>query len=196
MKKLTHIINSRGLIFLILVPILLSAKPTFRYGLATGSHSWGITVNTVFSKTETSMWMLDTRFYDVKGENEFVLQNNFGNSISLNEQSLVILPIFGGMRKTIFQGKIENNFIPFIEAGLGAVLVGDGDESIDKWFDRWKRAKGYIEPGAYAGVGVKFWFSNQTNIVVRIGLDYLPLRQEIDNRSDYNQAVIQFLFSR
>ncbi len=183
-------------IVLISLSVALTAKPDYQYGLLTGSNSWGIVLNTAIERSETTQWMLDSRFYDCKGDHEFVIQSNYGGTYSFNEQSLILLPVFAGVRKTVLHNKIENNFIPFIEAGAGAVLVGDGDETIDGWFDRWKQTDVYLTPSAYVGAGLKFWFSNQNNIYIRIGFDYLPMNQTIDGKTGYHQAVVQFLFSK
>jgi len=172
------------------------AKPSIHYGIITGSNSWGLAVNVIKPKTEKTSWILETRFYDCKGENEFNLQGAYGGTYSFNEQSLVLFPIFVGFRKTVFHGKIENNFIPFIESGAGPVFLFDGDETIDRWFKRWSDPSFLLTGGLYLGLGLKFRFPNETNIFIRAGYDIIPLSTKIDDRSDYNGAVVQILFSR
>ena len=134
----------RRLQFVLIVMFALSpfieAKPSFSYGLTTGTGSWGIGVNALIEKTETFSWIADLRYYDIKGEHEFSLQSQYGGTYLFNEQSLIVFPMFAGIRKSLFHDKIDNNFIPFVETMAGAVFVMDGDESVEGFFSRWKQA--------------------------------------------------------
>ncbi len=190
----------RRLQFVLIVMFALSpfieAKPSFSYGLTTGTGSWGIGVNALIEKTETFSWIADLRYYDIKGEHEFSLQSQYGGTYLFNEQSLIVFPMFAGIRKSLFHDKIDNNFIPFVETMAGAVFVMDGDESVEGFFSRWKQAPSYLSVGGYIGGGILFWFPNQSTITIRAGFDYLPMFRQIDGKTTYHGAVVQILFNR
>ena len=164
-------------------------------GIAAGSHGWGISYKRILKSKPDSELNFEIRFYDVKGEDEFLFSDDFGNVNSYNKKSLVLIPVFGGWKYYPFVGKIENNFSPFLSLKAGPLFIFDGDEDISSFFERWKKAQTFVTFGGYVGVGIKFFASNVSTIAVSTGLDILPMNGIIDDRSHYSGLIIQIDFS-
>jgi len=164
-------------------------------GIAAGSHGWGISYKRILKSQSSSELNFEIRFYDVKGSDEFVFYNYPGGTETINEKSLVLIPVFGGWKYYPFVGKIENNFSPFLTLKAGPLFIFDGDEDISSFFKRWKKAQTFVTLGAYVGAGIKFLTSNVSSIAISAGLDVLPMNEIIDDRSNYNGFIIQIDFS-
>tara|TARA_Y100000031_G_scaffold100277_1_gene109984 strand:- start:380 stop:910 length:531 start_codon:yes stop_codon:yes gene_type:complete len=164
------------------------------FGIATGSHGWGISYQRILKSNVNSEINFEFRFYDVKGTDEFPISTNYGTE-TINEKSLVISPVFAGFRYYPFEGKIENNFSPFVTLKAGPLFIFDGNEEITSFIERWKKAEIHVAFGGHAGIGVKFLRSNVSSISVSAGLDIFPMNGTIDDQSQYNGFLLQFEFS-
>ena len=113
-----------------------SGKPTnlSSVGIAAGSHGWGISYKRILKSQSSSELNFEIRFYDVKGSDEFVFYNYPGGTETINENSLVLIPVFGGWKYYPFVGKIENNFSPFLTLKAGPLFIFDGNEDISLFF--------------------------------------------------------------
>jgi len=187
---------SRSNLICILLLSLLMGKTTnpSSFGIATGSHGWGISYQRILKSNVNSEINFEFRFYDVKGTDEFPISTNYGTE-TINEKSLVISPVFAGFRYYPFEGKIENNFSPFVTLKAGPLFIFDGNEEITSFFERWKKAETHVAFGGHAGIGVKFLRSNVSSISVSAGLDIFPMNGTIDDQSQYNGFLLQFEFS-
>ena len=164
------------------------------FGIATGSHGWGISYQRILKSNVNSEINFEFRFYDVKGTDEFPISTYYGTK-TINEKSLVISPVFAGFRYYPFEGKIENNFSPFVTLKAGPLFIFDGNEEITSFIERWKKAETHLTFGGHAGIGVKFLSSNVSSISVSAGLDIFPMNETIDDQSQYNGFLFQFEFS-
>ena len=187
---------SRSNLICILLLSLLMGKTTnpSSFGIATGSHGWGISYQRILKSNVNSEINFEFRFYDVKGTDEFPISTNYGTE-TINEKSLVISPVFAGFRYYPFEGKIENNFSPFVTLKAGPLFIFNGNEEITSFFERWKKAETHVAFGGHAGIGVKFLRSNVSSISVSAGLDIFPMNGTIDDQSQYNGFLLQFEFS-
>ncbi len=187
---------SRSNLICILLLSLLMGKTTnpSSFGIATGSHGWGISYQRILKSNVNSEINFEFRFYDVKGTDEFPISTNYGTE-TINEKSLVISPVFAGFRYYPFEGKIENNFSPFVTLKAGPLFIFDGNEEITSFIERWKKAEIHVAFGGHAGIGVKFLRSNVSSISVSAGLDIFPMNGTIDDQSQYNGFLLQFEFS-
>ena len=182
--------------FFLLVSLSMGkiANPT-SFGINTGTQGWGVSVHRAWRISSIYEGVFEIRFYDVKGSDEFVFYNNLGGTETINEKSLVISPVFAGFRYYPFEGKIENNFSPFVTLKAGPLFIFDGNEEITSFIERWKKAETHLTFGGHAGIGVKFLSSNVSSISVSAGMDIFPMNRNIDEQSQYNGLLFQFEFS-
>ena len=120
---------------------------------------------------------------------------NYGGFQERNQKSLVILPISIGVQHYPLQGKIANNFFPFIQAKTGALFVFDGDESIQGFFERWKKPETQVNYGLQIAGGVKFIVPPYSFMSIIAGYDFFPLKKEADGRKNYSGGLFQIDFS-
>ena len=126
----------------------------------------------------------EIRYYDIKASNETYVYNNFnGQWESIGGVSLFMLPVFVGGNYFPFNGKIENNFSPFLTFRLGGVLSFDGKE-YGSFKDRWEEPDTQITPGGFIGVGVEFKMIGLNSVSVMFGYEILPLKREFDGLDD------------
>ncbi len=193
LNKSFHINNK---IFLILfVSGLIAQDKITNVGLTTGSHGWGINIQKLNRYNENIFWSIDGRIYIITGIGDIPIPNNFDFQQERNQKSLLMVPISLGIQHFPFQGKIANNFFPFIHAKTGPLFVFDGDESIDGFFDRWKKAETQITYGFQIGLGVKFVVPPYSFMSIMFGYDVFPLSKKADGRKNYDGGVLQLDFS-
>ena len=166
-------------------------------GFTTGSHGWGITVQKLFRLNEKSFWGIDGRFYSITGLGDMPSSNynQFGGYQERNQKSLLMFPISIGIQHYPLQGKIANNFFPFIQAKAGPLFVFDADESIKGFMDRWKKPETQVTYGIQIAGGIKFIVPPYSYMSIIIGYDFFPLSKEADGRDNYNGGVMQLDFS-
>ena len=139
---------------------------------------------------------IEIRYYDIKASNETYVFNNFnGQWETIGGVSLFMLPIFIGGNYFPFNGKIENNFSPFLTLRSGAVLSFDGKE-YGSFKDRWENPDSQITPGGFIGAGVEFKMVGLNSVSVMFGYELLPLKREFDGIDDYSGQLIHISFNR
>ena len=109
--------------FFLLVSLSMgkTANPT-SFGINTGTQGWGMSVHRAWRISSIYEGVFEIRFYDVKGTDEFPISTYYGTK-TINEKSLVISPVFAGFRYYPFEGKIENNFSPFVTLKAGPLFI-------------------------------------------------------------------------
>ena len=88
----------------------------------------------------------------------------------------------------MFNGKIENNFSPFLTLRMGGVLVVDGDE-VGSFKQRWSDPETKLTPGGFIGAGIDFKMVGQTSVSVMVGLEVLPYK-EFDGSDNFTGRLI------
>ena len=138
----------------------------------------------------------EIRFYDIKASDETIVYNYYsGQYQTVGGKSLFMLPFFFGANYYLFNGKIENNFSPFLTIRMGGVLSVDGDEQ-GSFRQRWSDPQTQLNPGGFLGAGIDFKMVGQTSVSVMIGLEILPLNQEFDGSDNYSGRLIHISFNR
>ena len=167
------------------------------FGLDIGSSGSGIFfTRQVIHDSEYFSLNGEIRFYDIKASDETIVYNYYsGQYQSVGGKSLFMVPLFFGANYYMFNGKIENNFSPFITLRFGGVLSVNGKES-GNFRQRWDNPDTQITPGAFLGAGIGFKMVGQTSVSVMIGYEVLPLYQEFDGMDDYSGRLIHISFNR
>jgi hypothetical protein len=138
----------------------------------------------------------ETRFYDIKNDSELPGYNRFtGQTLNVGDKALFMVPIFGTVRWLLFEGKIANNFSPFMEMKLGPILAVDGIEDTRKFSNRWGKAGTIMTYGIQVAFGVAFLQMGGSTISPSIGYEYLPMGKEVDGRTNYNGTVVNIAFT-
>ena len=138
----------------------------------------------------------ELRFYDIKASNETIVYDPFsGQYQSVGGKNLFMVPLFFGGNYYLFNGKIENNFSPFITCRVGGVLSVDGKE-VGNIKEKWGNPDTQITPGGFFGFGIDFQMVGQTLISTMIGFEILPLYRDFDGLDNYSGILIHISFNR
>jgi len=124
--------------------------------------------------------MLGTRGYGIMFSGQWQIKSNI---------------ITGFERWLLFEGKIANNFSPFMEMKLGPILAVDGIEDTRKFSNRWGKAGTIMTYGIQVAFGVAFLQMGGSTISPSIGYEYLPMGKEVDGRTNYNGTVVNIAFT-
>ena len=106
-----------------------------------------------------------------------------------------MIPVFGTVKWLPFEGKIANNFSPFVALKLGPVLAVDGKEEFQKWSKRWGKASTITTYGGQIVFGILFLQRGGSSISPSIGYEFLPMGSEVDGRNNYSGAAINITFN-
>ena len=123
------------------------------FGLDIGTSGSGIFVTRqAIHNSENYSINAEVRFYDIKASDETIVYNYYsGQYQTVGGKSLFMLPFFFGTNYYLFNGKIENNFSPFLTLRMGGVLVVDGDE-VGSFKQRWSDPETKLTPGGFIAV--------------------------------------------
>ena len=137
------------------------------------------------------------RWLDIRPPEEIPTYNYYtGRYENKNTVSLAIFPLFGTINFYPFEGKIANNFSPYISAKFGLVLVLDADATVNSFSDRWFNADSKFTYGGNIGIGVEFRQPGKYHYSVDFSYDLIPLNNSIDNYSNLNGTVLSFSIHR
>ena len=138
----------------------------------------------------------ETRIYDIKNDEELPVYNYYtGQYLNVGDQALFMIPVFGTVKWLPFEGKIANNFSPFVALKLGPVLAVDGKEEFQKWSKRWGKASTITTYGGQIVFGILFLQRGGSSISPSIGYEFLPMGSEVDGRNNYSGAAINITFN-
>ena len=138
----------------------------------------------------------EARLYDIKNDEELPVYNYYtGQYLNVGDRALFMVPVFGTVIWLPYEGKIANNFSPFVELKLGPVLAVDGKEEFQKWSKRWGKASTIITYGGQIVFGILFLQRGGSAISPSIGYEFLPMGIEVDGRKNYSGAAINITFS-
>ena len=166
-------------------------------GLNVGDRGAGIFYQRHIKSYDNIKLGATLRWFDVRPPEEIPSYNYYtGRYENTNTVSLAIFPIFGAMNYYPFEGKIANNFSPFISAKIGPVLVLDADESIDSFSERWFNAKGKLTYGGNMAVGVEFRQPGKVHYSIEFSYDLIPFSSTIDGYNNLNGTVLSFSIHR
>ena len=137
------------------------------------------------------------RWLDIRPPEEIPAYNYYtGRYENKNKISLAIFPLFGTINFYPFEGKIANNFSPYISAKFGPVLILDADANIKSFSERWFNADSKFTYGGNIGIGVEFRQPGKYHYSVEFSYDLIPLSSAIDNYSNLNGTVLSFSIHR
>ena len=137
------------------------------------------------------------RWLDIRPAEEIPYWDYYtGRYVNNNTISLVIFPLFGTLSYFPFEGKIANNFSPYLSAKIGPVLVLDADESINSFFKRWTKANSSITYGGNIAIGVEFRQPGRLHYSIEFSYDLIPFSKSIDNYNNLNGTVLSFSIHR
>ncbi len=167
------------------------------FGLNIGSQGSGIMYQRRWEMKPNLFTGAEIRFFDIKSKDELIIYDYYsGQSYTVNDQSLVMIPIFGSLFYFPFHGKIENNFTPFITAKAGPLITINGDESYARFVDRWQSPEFQITLGGYIGVGTDILWMGGSVLSISVGMDIFPMRGRVDGKTQYSGLLFQIAFGR
>ena len=190
MKKLITI--------LFLLNLFSPIHSQFKRGLGFGTGTWGsgFHFSGEWQLDDDKYYGFEIRFIDIKNEEELPVYNPYtGNSFNVGDKALIMFPIYAKIRYLPFEGKIANNFSPFIELKLGPNFAIDGDGDARRFADRWKDAPSHTSYGGQIVMGVAFLQMSGAVISPSIGYEFLPFGQSIDGRRSYDGTTINVTFT-
>lgn len=166
-------------------------------GLNVGDRGAGIFYHRHIKSYENIKIGTTIRWFDIRPPEEIPSYNYYtGQYENKNTISLAIFPLFGTINFYPFEGKIANNFSPYISAKLGPVLVIDADANIKSFSERWFNADSKFTYGGNIGIGVEFRQPGKFHYSVEFSYDLIPLSSVIGNYSNLNGTVLSFSIHR
>ena len=132
----------------------------------------------------------DLRFYDIRAD-EYPIYDPFYNQYKvIGEKNITMLPLYFKLNYYPFQGKIANNFEPYVLFSFGPMISIDGDETVKSFSKRWSDADTQINPGGSIGFGINFNTNAQNSLSFGLGYDYLKVKEPIHDKRDYGGAFL------
>jgi len=166
------------------------------FGIMMGTRGSGLIFSGQWQLKRNLVAGFESRFYDIKNDTEFPVYNPYtGQSTNVGDKALFMVPAFGTVKWFLFEGKIANNFSPFVEVKLGPVLAVDGREEYRKFSKRWRDAPTVTTYGGQIVFGVSFLQMGGGSISPSIGYEFLPMGQSVDGRNNYNGTAINITFT-
>lgn len=166
-------------------------------GLNVGDRGAGIFYHRNIKSFEYIKLGATIRWMDIRPSEEIPTYNYYtGQYENTNTVSLAIFPLFGTLNFYPFEGKIENNFSPYITAKLGPILVLDADETVKSFSKRWSNANSSFTYGGNIAVGIEFRQPGKIHYAIEFGYDLIPLNETIYNYSNLNGTVLSFAIHR
>ena len=128
------------------------------------------------------------------------LEISFGQSIEKEHIRLVEMPkssIPDSAYSTLeeVEGKIANNFSPFVQAKLGPILAIDGNEEHRSFKNRWRKAPTIVTYGGQLVMGASFRQMSGSAISASIGYEFLPMGQTVDDKNNYDGMAINITWT-
>jgi len=165
-------------------------------GMTTGTQGSGIHFILSGQLKENLFYGFEARYYDIKNETEIPVYNQYtGQYINVGDKALILLPVYATMRWLPFEGKIANNFSPFVQVKGGPLLAIDGNEEYRKFNKRWRKAPTFTSYGAQIVIGVSFLQMGGSSISPSIGFEFLPMGQTVDDKKQYDGTTINITWT-
>jgi hypothetical protein len=165
-------------------------------GMTTGTQGSGIHFIGSWQLKENLFYGFEARYYDIKNETEIPVYNQYtGQYINVGDKALILLPVYATMRWLPFEGKIANNFAPFVQVKGGPLLAIDGNEEYRKFNKRWRKAPTFTSYGAQIVIGVSFLQMGGSSISPSIGFEFLPMGQTVDDKKQYGGTTINITWT-
>ena len=166
-------------------------------GLNIGDRGAGIFYHRNIKNYENIKLGTTIRWLDIRPPEEIPTYNYFtGRYENTNTVSLAIFPLFGTTSYYPFEGKIANNFSPYLSAKLGPVLILNADETNKSFSKRWFNADSKFSYGGNIAVGVEFRQPGKVHYSIEFSYDLIPLNSAIGNYSNLNGTVLSFSIHR
>jgi len=166
------------------------------FGMTAGTQGAGIHFSGAWKLKENLYYGFEARYFDIKNENEIPVYNQYtGQYINVGDKALILLPFFGTLSWLPFEGKIANNFSPFLQLKGGPLLAIDGNEEFRKFKDRWRKAPTITSYGAQIVIGVSFLQMGGAKISPSIGFEFLPMGQKVDDEKRYDGTTINITWT-
>lgn len=165
------------------------------FGLQVGEQGTGMFYQKVWSSNQSLQWLIQGRFFDVKGEEYMMVYDPYYNQYkSVGDKYVLLIPLFCGVKYFPFADQIANNFAPYLTAQTGPVITVDGADN-EKFMERWQRSQSYLTLGAFIGIGADFLMYNNMLVSAGAGMDILPMNGKIDDEKHYSGAILHIAFN-
>lgn len=135
---------------------------------------------------------VESRLYDIKGEQEIPVVTYTYSGYPIQSEDplhLVIVPVFLTGRYYLFEGKIANNFRPFVALKTGPVFSLEAPDE-DGFFKRWSHPEKSVTAGGHLAFGVDVGYMNGIVFTASAGVDVLPMSSDTGNRSNYDGLIL------
>lgn len=172
-------------------------SPKNGVGLNVGDAGAGIFYHRHLKSFENIKLGAIVRWTDIRPAREIPFYDYYtGTYQNTNTVSLAMFPLFGTFNFYPFEGKIANNFSPYLALKAGPIVILDADEEIDSFTNRWTKAKGSITYGSNIGVGIEFRQPGKINYSIEFTYDFVPLSSTTDGYNNLNGTVLTFSIHR
>jgi len=113
---------------------------------------------------------VDLRLYDVRND-EYPIYDPFYNQFQVaGEKDILLFPLLFRTNYYLFDGKIANNFRPYLLFSIGPLIGVDADENISSFKKKWSSTNSQTSLAGSFGFGVNFTSPTMSN-TISLGLE-------------------------
>jgi len=176
----------------------LKAMDSYKeFGFISGNLGSGVRFSLMWKLKPGTEIGFSGRFYDIKNEGEFPVYDPYtGTFRNTNDNALIFLPFMFSYKYHPFEGKIANNFSPFISLNSGPNLAINGNENKTSFKKRWIKAPTILNYSGNISIGIDFLLQNRIKLSASAGYDIFPMGQEVDGQENYNGFLIKIGISK
>lgn len=132
----------------------------------------------------------DLRLYDIRND-EFPIYDPYFNQFTVaGEKDILLFPLFFRTNYYLFEGRIANNFRPYLTFSIGPFIAVDGDETISSFSKKWRSTESQTNLGGSLGFGVSFSQSSGNTLSLGLGYDHLKVEREIHSKNDFGGGFL------
>lgn len=197
MRKITTFITALALILGFQNQKLMAADSYKEIGFISGNRGSGLRMAVMWKFKPGYEYGITGRFYDIKNEGELPVRDFYtGQLININDKALIFIPIMFSLKYHPFEGKIANNFSPFMIVNFGPNLAIDGIESERKFKKKWIKAPTIVTLGGNVSLGLDFLLQGGMNFSISMGYDFFPMGKIVDGRRNYDGFLLKIGISK
>ncbi len=134
---------------------------------------------------------VDLRLYDVRND-EYPIYDPFYNQFQVaGEKDILLFPLLFRTNYYLFDGKIANNFRPYLLFSIGPLIGVDADENISSFKKKWSSTNSQTSLAGSFGFGVNFTSPTMSNTIsLGLGYDHFQFVEPFHGKKDFGGGFI------
>ena len=183
--------NKKLLIFVILVSNLFAKGNNQNLNFIFANNGYGFGYEYEKNVRSNLSIGVDLRLYDVRND-EYPIYDPFYNQFQVaGEKDILLFPLLFRTNYYLFDGKIANNFRPYLLFSIGPLIGVDADENISSFKKKWSSTNSQTSLAGSFGFGVNFTSPTMSNTIsLGLGYDYFQFAEPFHGKKDFGGGFI------